>query len=126
MPLLNFKKEFAPMVELGLKDPEHPDAKRQTIRARRKDLRDPQAGQTLYLYTGLRTTVTRKLGEPECKSSEPISIDEHYRVVLGVTDLSTKEISNVAAKDGFGSISDFFEFFRKTHGFPFYGFLIKW
>ena len=54
MPALNFKNQFATYVELGFRDPDHPRAKRQTIRAKRKDGRDPRQGETLYLYTGKR------------------------------------------------------------------------
>lgn len=62
MPALNFKKRFEPMIESG--------DKRQTIRAKRKDCRDPKEGQTLYLYTGMRSKGCRKLGEAPCLSSE--------------------------------------------------------
>ena len=60
MPLLGFKKQFAPLVEEG--------QKRQTIRAKRRDGRNPHAGETLFLYTGLRTKSCRKLGISGCKS----------------------------------------------------------
>lgn len=117
MPVLNFKKQFAPMVESGLK--------RQTIRARRKDGRNPQPGQTLYLYTGMRTTGCRKLKEVICKSCETIVIEE-VNIIVGRNLLSVDEKYVMAKKDGFEYIDDFRNFFLKTHGLPFYGFLIKW
>jgi len=126
MPLLNYKKEFAPRVELGLKSPDHPEAKLQTIRARRKDGRNPKAGQTLYHYTALRTKYSRKLGESECKSSETIAIETMVDVWVGIDSLAFHEIEELGIKDGFESGYEFLEFFRKTHGLPFYGFLIKW
>ena len=66
MPALNFKKQFADKVERG--------EKRQTIRALRADGRNPQPGQTLFLYTGMRTKSCRKLGEAVCSSVEQIDI----------------------------------------------------
>ena len=126
MPALNFKKQFAPMVIIGLEKPLHPEAKRQTIRAKRKDGRDPKAGQTLYLFTGLRTTSTVRLGEAECKSSEPITIDENSGIIVNFKFPSWEECTSLAKKDGFDGVHDFVIFFKKTHGLPFNGFLIKW
>jgi hypothetical protein len=126
MPLLNYKKKFASRVEIGLKYPEHPDAKLQTIRARRKDCRNPKPGQTLYHYTGLWTKHTRKLGESLCKSSETIVIYAIGDIVVDLTELSQNQSDILAAKDGFKTFHEFMEFFRKVHDFPFYGFLIKW
>lgn len=93
MPALNFKKQFAPLVESG--------GKRQTIRARRKDGRDPRPGQTLYLYTGMRTQVCRKLGEVECKKTEAIAIEENYDIIVGTHGLSIEEECKLAEADGF-------------------------
>ena len=45
--VLNFKRQFAAAVETG--------AKRQTIRANRKDNKRPQVGDVACCYTGLRT-----------------------------------------------------------------------
>ncbi len=53
MPSLNFQARFAPLVESG--------EKRQTIRAYRKDGRDPKRGDKLYLFTGMRTKACRPL-----------------------------------------------------------------
>ena len=53
MPALNFRAEFADAVERG--------EKCQTIRAYRKDGRNPKPGDTLHLYTGMRTRACRRL-----------------------------------------------------------------
>ena len=96
MPALNFTM-FVDKVESG--------EKRQTIRAYRKDGRDPKPGDPLYLFTGMRTTACRRLvvapgvditphpiakerGLPErhvptCHSTEPVEIDETGSVWLG-------------------------------------------
>lgn len=125
MPLLGFIKEFAPSVELGLEQPEHPEAKRQTIRARRKDGRDPKAGDTLYLYTGLRTKSCRKLGEAKCLGASDILITGKH-VFLEGCHLNHDEMAALAKADGFQSLYAFHNFFRENHGLPFRGLLIKW
>ena len=67
MPLLGFQEQFASLAEFG--------EKRQTIRACRKDGRDPKVGGTLHLYTGLRTEQCRKLGEAVVSEVLPFGID---------------------------------------------------
>lgn len=118
MPLLGYKKEFAQLVERG--------EKRQTIRAYRKDGRNPKPGQVLYHYAGLRTKSCRKLMDAECKSAEPIAIEGWHDVVVGTKSLSVAEEGTLARADGFASAEAFFRFFEKAHGLPFYGLLIKW
>jgi len=117
MPVLNFLKQFEPLVASG--------EKRQTIRPPRKDGRNPQPGQTLYLYTGMRTKGCKKLTKAECISSEPILIDS-FQIIVGVKSLSWSEQAELARLDGFENEVTFIEFFRKQHGLPFHGFLIKW
>ena len=117
MPALNFKKQFAPKVEAGIK--------RNTIRRRRKYGRDPKAGDTLYLYTGMRTKGCRRLGEAKCKSSMPILIDKSDIVVAGQLLYPDKEYE-LAIADGFECVSDFREFFLDDWNEQFEGFLISW
>lgn len=117
MPLLGFKKQFAPLVEAG--------TKRQTIRAKRFDGKNPHQGETLYLYTGLRTKECRKLGEPLCKSVEEITIESHGINVAG-SWLDHADVEELARKDGFDSFEQLLAFFEKEHGLPFDGLLIKW
>lgn len=123
MPALNFKKQFANKIISG--------EKRQTIRANRKDGRDPKAGQPLMLYTGMRTKSCVKLMDAVCVSADPINIFQVSRegkVILGDSyqELDRNQIGALARADGFESISDFFDFFKNTHGLPFLGWLIKW
>ena len=124
MPLLGFQKQFAQAVEDG--------TKRQTIRAFRKDKRDPQPGQTLYLYTGLRTKACRKLGESVCTSVELIGIG-----ALGInilepapgrpgTTMVQRDPKAMALADGFISWEAMRAWFRATHGLPWRGVLIRW
>jgi len=114
--LLGFQKQFAPQVESG--------AKRCTIRGR-----EAKPGEALYLYTGLRTKVCRKLGVEKCKRCRPIIIREDG-VKLGDMDLSTNGDSglllSIANDDGFATFSLMRTWFRETHGLPFAGYLIEW
>ena len=117
MPLLNFKKQFAALVEAG--------HKRQTIRAKRTDGLNPRVGQTLYLYVGTRTKSCRKLRAAVCESVQQITIDDHGVNIDGGW-LSPMERQDFAVADGF---EDFYElkcFFNKEHGLPFEGLLYKW
>ena len=127
MPLLGFKKQFAPAVENGLLV--HPFAsipiKRQTIRAKRRDGRNPRPGEKLYLYTGLRTKQCLKLGEAICKSVEEIFIAWRGICLAGVW-LTAEEQSAMAIADGFTTFQEMADFFRKEHGEDFWGLLIKW
>lgn len=128
MALLGFKKRFAPMVENGLR--EHPDPtiriKRQSIRAKRRDGRNPHAGETLFLFTGLRTKSCRRLGITPCKSVEEITIESHGINVAGEW-LRHADVEEVARQDGFDSFEQMLAFFEKEHhGLPVWGLLIKW
>jgi len=121
MPLLGFMKVNAPKVESG--------EKRCTIRALRKDKRDPKRGETLYIYTGLRSKSCRKLVTPDpvCKKARPIWFDSRAGVFIqDVGYLKHTELESLAKADGFDCVKDFIEFFKKKHGFPFRGLLIEW
>lgn len=118
MPALNFKAQFAEPVSNG--------AKRQTIRAQRKDGRDPKPGDRLYLYTGMRTKACRKLREARCTSVLPVTIYNEADIVYGQRRLGAIERINFAIDDGFMSPRDLADWFEKTHGLPFSGLVIRW
>jgi hypothetical protein len=118
MPAFNFKKQFADLVEKKIK--------RQIIRAKRADGRNPHVGDILYLYTGMRTKGCRKLGESICKSVEQITIYESGIVIDGKWITSCEEELKFVYADGFDNAYDFFGFFNKEHGLPFEGLLYKW
>jgi hypothetical protein len=117
MPALNFKKRFAPRVESG--------EKRQTIRAKREDGKNPRPGGILYLYVGQRTKGCRKLGEGRVVSVEEITIYETGIVVSGTWLLEREEVK-LAHDDGFENLNEFYQFFIDEHELPFWGLLIKW
>jgi hypothetical protein len=115
MPSLNFKRQFAAAVESG--------AKTQTIRAMRKS--PILTGDKLHLFTGMRTAKCRKLAEATATMVREISINESG-VKLDGTALAPASIEKLAKADGFGTVDEFRQFFRETHGFPFRGQLIQW
>jgi len=116
MPAFNFKKRFAPLVEQKIK--------RQTVRAKRKDGRNAHVGDTLYLFTGMRTKSCRRLGEEICKEVHEIHIDS-FGIYIGEW-LTDRERANFAVADGFKDFGDMKEFFNKERGLPFEGLLYKW
>lgn len=123
MPALNFQKQFADDVESG--------KKRQTIRAFRKDERDPKPGQTLYLFTGMRTKACRKLGEAGCLSADAIRIGidgivihagDGYSQMLAGADGCEEE----ARADGFATFAEMRDWFSSAYRLPFSGLVIRW
>ena len=117
MPALNFKKRFAPDVESF--------KKRCSIRAKRKDGRNPHVGDRLYLYTGMRTKGCQKLGESDCKAVTEIVID-NAGINLAGEWVNIQQMINIARADGFDCWLDCRNFFAKEHGLPFWGLLIEW
>jgi hypothetical protein len=121
MPALNFMARFAAAVESG--------EKRQTIRKRRKDGRDPKPGDTLYFYTGMRTKKCRKLGEARCKSVSDIELDRG-RFCTGVAVGTVRGITclpdTMARRDGFADFGELLDCIEGMHGLPFEGLLIQW
>lgn len=113
--LLNFKAQFAPAVEAG--------TKRQTIRALRK--RPIHRGNTLRLYTGLRTRNARLLREAVASAVTPITLDADG-VLLRSRRLSEARAQQMAAEDGFQSLAEMLAWFDDVHGLPFSGVLIQW
>lgn len=115
MPAYNFKKEFAPMILSGRKP--------HTIRKVRKN--PTEVGDTLYLYTGMRTKKCEKIAEAVCTRIEPVIIWPD-RDEIGFVDhqggsilmLDDDEIKSLAYADGFDSVVDFFDFFMDTYGDP--------
>lgn len=115
MPAYNFKPEFALLVESGVK--------RQTIRRVRK--RPTDIGETLFLYEGMRTKNCRLLKKTICLRKESIVIENHD-IYLNGRALKMSEILDLSWADGFETIGEFINFFKKQYGLPFEGEIIKW
>jgi hypothetical protein len=92
-------------------------------------------GGPIKLYTGMRTKDCRLLMECKCLSVINIAMqrtkDGKLDVVwekpfAGSTVMATADSEIMASKDGFASANDMLEWFEKTHGLPFVGWLITW
>ena len=117
--LFNFKPQFARLVESG--------AKRQTVRATRKDNRVPRSGDTVKLYTGLRTRKARLLLAAPVVRCEPVRIFSDRTVLVGATMLIGQHLARFAKDDGFAGAAEMFDWFQETHGpDDFEGFVVQW
>lgn len=117
MPAISFKKQFAEKVKTG--------EKRQTVRAYRKDGRDPKPGDMLYLYTGMRTKNCKKLKEVVCQHIKDVIIDKGMAYINSFPAVRF-ERDDFAKADGFNNFKEMEAFFSRVHGLPFYGLLIGW
>lgn len=123
MPILGFKKVMAPKVEDG--------SKPHTIRAKRK--RPIYAGDTLYLYTGLRTKNAQHLRTVTCTTVQNIEIhrsdiSDTLGVVIFIEGrvLGTTDAVELIQRDGFDSVKDFMDWFLPAKIKKFEGDLIWW
>ena len=120
MPALNFKKEFAELVESG--------QKRQTFRPVGKRQRFKR-GDPVICYTGQRTKACRYIGGGVCASVTYYVIFPAHKELRQHSSgpLSPEEVEDLARADGFVSSDEFFAFFRLTYGcMPLEIQLIKW
>lgn len=117
MPAYNFKEQFADDVENLIK--------RQTIRPKRK--RPTKIGDSLYLYTGMRTKKCRKLLETDCRDLKDIDIHfggfclDGHTVVVG-----SLNADRFAQSDGFRNSPQMIQWFGSTYDLPFKGEVIYW
>lgn len=113
MPSLNFKSKFVDEIRSR--------AKRQTIRQVRKHPIRP--GDTLYLYTGMRTAHCSKIADAVCESVSPIEIRAEG-MSLDDADMLEWEQVQMARDDGFENVAEFRAFFERQYGLPFSGVVI--
>ncbi len=107
MVAYSFQKQFADPILAG--------RKRQTLRNDRK--RHTRPGETLQLYTGMRTKHCRLIGLATCERVEAITFDfARNRAVTNLGELSRwEELQRFAAGDGFGNWTELKAFWRKHH-----------
>lgn len=118
MPAYNFKYRFAKKVGSG--------EKRHTVRARRKDGKRPQVGQPFRAYTGMRTKKCEPILFSHISGVQEVRIELEGGIYIDGRRLKVEEADRFAVADGFTSVTEFYEFFRDTHGLPFEGDLIHW
>ena len=71
-------------------------------------------GETLMLYTGMRTKKCRLIAEVECTAIVPVAIYPGIgQVALGGKALMMNEVLHFAVRDGFANQMDFFKFFKR-------------
>lgn len=118
--VFNFQRQFADAVTAG--------RKLQTVRATRADNKVPRPGETVKLYTGLRTRLARLLNQGTVTECLPVRMDlgEPPSLTVGAEVLRGRDLRLFAESDGFESAAAMFEWFRGTHGFEFEGFCVKW
>jgi hypothetical protein len=125
MGLYNFKARFAPRILDG--------SKCHTIRPLRD--RSDKPGNTLHLYTGLRTKSARLLKRVECVRIEEITIEHHperfldddpnlFSVTIDGVVLDRGECEAFARRDGFENFADMMEFWSGR--LPFKGQILHW
>ena len=109
MVALSFQKQFGPPILSGVK--------RHTLRNPRK--RDPRPGDTLQLYTGMRTKFCRLLGTATCLGIVELRlsfVEEIVEYASGATVYQGKEqLDTFAVSDGFASWAEMAAFWRKHH-----------
>lgn len=131
MGLYNFQKRFAPMILSG--------EKQHTIRAVRKHPDKP--GNTMHLFTGLRTKKTQLLMRVPCVKVDEIVIEMQKakgpgvltrgllfpHVLINGEDLSRDELEALARSDGFRNFPEMILFWREPKNrLPFKGHIIYW
>lgn len=108
MVAYSFKREFAqPITER---------VKRQTVRADRK--RHARVGETLQLYTGMRTRSCRLIGLAVCVGVGEVRLDfqaESVSLWTGVILRSPVDLAAYAARDGFMSWDAMRQFWAAEH-----------
>jgi hypothetical protein len=122
--VLNFKKEFAQLVEQGYK--------KHTIRGPRNDGKIPVPGDQLRLYTGLRTRGTRWLRDGEVLRCRGVRIDlpGNGAIVVAGELLTQDQRTEFAKDDGFNDWASMRKWFADQYGdnnlSTWEGFCIEW
>jgi len=116
MGLYNFKKQFVPFILSG--------EKTHTIRAER--VHPDKPGNTLHLYTGLRTKTAKLLMRVKCVRVESIVITDTplRRIVIDGRLLDLDEEESLARRDGFPDFETMMKFWDGR--VPFKGNIVHW
>lgn len=100
------------------------------IRPKRRDFRNPEPGDLLYLYAGRNTPSRRLLATEMCEYVIEITIlppmGTASQVMLGGEMLDADRINSLARANGFHDDESMIHFHSVTYGLPFQGNLIGW
>ena len=108
MPAISFQNQFAEPIRLG--------EKTTTIRQIRRG-RPIRVGDTLHLFTGMRTRACERIGTTRCVSVTPIDIfPDTGEITLNGMPCSQETVDQIVHRDGFASAKDFFAFFESKYG----------
>lgn len=137
MVAYSFNKRFRDPILAGLEPgPWVPGMKRHTIRLDRK--RHARLGETVQLYTGMRTRQCSLIGTATCNQVAPIHLylspaDTGGRVSICVPEApmiftTPEQLDHFARCDGFADWPDLLSFWAKAHPETglFVGVIINW
>lgn len=122
MAVLIFGERFASAVATG--------TKQQTIRpSRPRGIREGHRFSLRKWENKAYRSRQVELREAICTQIGTIEIDESFREFKFIVDgqrLTQDQWAKLARDDGFDCTTDMLDWFRKTYGLPFEGFLIQW
>ena len=126
MVAYSFQKRFAEPILEG--------RKLGTIRAPRK--RHARPGETMHLFTGMRTKHCRLIAEKTCHIACAVELNFHRQFGPGVwkvagIELNAATMNCLAREDGFADVLDMTAFWFDQHGreateIKFEGVLLRW
>jgi len=120
--ILGFQPRFVPLVEAG--------PKLHTIRRRRADGKNPEPGDTLYLYAHHRSKLSRRIGTEVCEKVADVLVLPPLgpipQIYLGGELLIPEEADAFSRADGFADTGELLAFLDERYGLPFSGLLICW
>ena len=115
MTAFNFQPQFVPKILA--------DKKLSTIRSTKRC----NVGDTMQLYTGLRTKKCKKLMDVTCIGVAPIMIREpDIWAIIGKIEGNIHPAPVLHIQEGFKNAQDFLEFFRHEYGLPYRGWIHAW
>lgn len=116
MPALSFQKQFGPDIRSG--------KKRQTVR--RKWKRPIKVGDSLFLFTGMRTKRCFRLMSTACTQIQIIRVGQFSDITIDGETLDEKAAHKFAKADGFLCWEDLVDWLDHYYDLPFEGVVIHW
>lgn len=134
MPAWSFQPRFRLALANGLAEarrepPPYPGVrpKRQTIRALRRDGRDPRPGDAVRIWIAQRTPDREFLGTtPPLVKRLTIEVPHDGSVIVDLRWQTRAGITRLAHLDSLADWAELICFLEETHGLPFAGFVYRW